>query len=144
SLRTAYARDEALIFLNELVPAAPDVPIQNAHLGGTNDYAEDAPADPALLVFIEAIKRGDPRTKHLWFDVTTAAKKDATPEQAKLVATRIRQLGVKRVLYGYDEATPGNTPLEGWKVFRQLPLSEKEFRIIAANVAPYIRPVPHR
>ena len=34
SLEAAYGRDEARVFLSELVPAAPDVVIQIAHMAG--------------------------------------------------------------------------------------------------------------
>jgi len=30
-------------------------------------------------------------------------------------------------------------PREGWAAFRQLPLTEDEFRTIAGNLAPYLR-----
>jgi hypothetical protein len=60
-------------------------------------------------------------------------------ESADLIATRIRQLGVERVLYGSDGAGGGNpTPREAWASFLQLPLSRDEFRTIANNVAPYM------
>jgi hypothetical protein len=78
----------------------------------------------------------------LWFDVTTVAS-TATPDQRNLLATRIRQLGVERVLYGSD-ATAGNNlaPRESWAAFRQVPLTPAEFRTIAGNVPPYLRPLP--
>ncbi len=60
-------------------------------------------------------------------------------EELALIARRIRELGVDRVLYGSDAAVPGNRPREGWASFRTLPLSEAEFRAIAGNVAPYMR-----
>ena len=44
----------------------------------------------------DAIEKGDPRTKNLWFDVTTVSDPNTSPEQAALVARRIRQIGVKR------------------------------------------------
>ncbi|MCI0456067.1 MAG: amidohydrolase family protein [Gemmataceae bacterium] len=135
--KMAYGRAEALIFLNELLPAAPDVAVQIAHLAGAGGY--DDQVDQALAVFVEAIAQGDPRTKQLWFDVTTVARSDAPPKQAALLATRIRQLGVQRILYGSDAATPDNPPREGWAKFRKLPLSEAEFRTIANNVPPYLR-----
>jgi hypothetical protein len=43
------------------------------------------------------------------------------------------------MLYGSDAALPGNTPRECWEVFRRLPLSEAEFGLIAASVAPHMR-----
>ena len=46
-------------------------------------------------------------------------------DKASLIATRIRQLGVGRLLYGSDGAGGGNlAPREAWAAFRQLPLSQ--------------------
>ena len=61
-------------------------------------------------------------------------------EKATLIAQRIREIGVERVLYGSDSANGGGlTPRAAWAAFRELPLSEEEFRTIATNVAPYMR-----
>jgi len=60
SAKIPYGADEARIFLNEIVPAAPDVPIQIAHLAGAGGYG-DPPVDEALSVFAEAIERGVPQ-----------------------------------------------------------------------------------
>ena len=49
---------------------------------------------------------------------------------------RVRQLGLKRILFGSDGAISGNTPQEHWTRFRQLPLSDAEFRTIESNIAP--------
>ena len=58
----------------------------------------------------------------------------------KLIASRIRQLGIDRVLFGSDAATGGNlAPREAWVEFQKVPLTEAEFRTIANNVAPYMR-----
>jgi glyoxylase-like metal-dependent hydrolase (beta-lactamase superfamily II)/predicted TIM-barrel fold metal-dependent hydrolase len=139
SRKVAYGRDEARVFLNEIVAAAPDVPIQIAHLAGAGGYA-DPLVDQALAVFVEAIEKGEPRAERLYFDVTTVALPDATADQAKLIATRIRQLGVRRVLYGSDAAAGTNLPpREGWAAFRKLPLTNAEFQTIAGNVPPYMR-----
>jgi predicted TIM-barrel fold metal-dependent hydrolase len=133
-----YGRDEALVFLNELLPAAPDVPVQIAHLAGAGDY--DTTTDAALNVFVEAIARHDPRVKNLWFDVTSVVLAGISPDKAKLVASRIRQIGLRRVLYGSDAHAGGNpAPREGWAAFRELPLTEAEFSTIAQNLAPYMR-----
>jgi predicted TIM-barrel fold metal-dependent hydrolase len=133
-----FGRDQARVFLTELLPAAPNVPVQIAHLCGAGDY--DALTDAALNVFVEAIAARDARVKNLWFDVTGVVRPNIATDKAKLVATRIRQIGTKRVLYGSDAAGFGNlTPREAWAAFWQLPLSEKEFKTIAENIAPYMR-----
>lgn len=136
---TPYGPESARVFLNELVPFAPDVPIQIAHLAGAGGYS-DPVVDQALQVFVDAIREHDPRTRRLWFDVTSVALPDASASDARLIATRIRQLGVRRVLYGSDAAAGGNlAPREGWAAFCKRPLSAGEFRIIASNAAPYLR-----
>ena len=112
-----------------------------AHLAGGGGY-DDLAADEALGVFAEAIARHDPRTKHLYFDVSGVIgfSLEMPPEKANLTATRIRQLGIDRILFGSDTATAGNfTPRQEWIAFRQLPLTDAEFRRIANNVAPYMR-----
>ena len=137
SKRLPYGRDEARIFLDSILPRAPDIAVQIAHLAGAGGY--DATTDSALAVFVDAITAHDPRVKQLWFDVTTVAR-NTTDDEAKLLATRIRQLGLDRVLYGSDGATGGNLPpKEAWAEFLKLPLTEAEFRTIANNVAPYMR-----
>jgi predicted TIM-barrel fold metal-dependent hydrolase len=137
SQKLPYGRDEARIFLDQLLPAAPDVNVQIAHLAGTGDYA-DPPVDAALSVFVEAIARNDPRTKRLYFDVTTSVPEHVPDDEAKLIAMRIRQLGVQRILYGSDAAAGGNLPpKEGWGAFCQIPLTDREFTAIANSLAPF-------
>jgi predicted TIM-barrel fold metal-dependent hydrolase len=135
--RLPYGRDEAVIFLNEVLPAAPDVPIQIAHLAGAGGFA-DPSIDPALRVFIEAIARNDARTRGLWFDVSGVVAAATTPEQAALIATRLKELGVQRILYGTD-GLGVNSARDGWASFLKLPLTDSEFGTIANNVAPYMR-----
>jgi hypothetical protein len=72
-------REEALVFLNELPPAAPYVTVQIAHMGGAGGI-EPTIFDEVLGVFVEAIAKADPRTKNLWFDVRFAPKRLSTSE----------------------------------------------------------------
>ena len=139
SAKIPYGVEEARIFLNEIVPAAPDVPIQIAHLAGAGGY-QDPLVDEAMSVFAEAIEKGDPRTKNLYFDVTTVVLPITDAKRLALIARRLRQVGVQRILYGSDAAAGGNLPpREGWAAFRRLPLTEAEFQTIASNVPPYMR-----
>jgi uncharacterized protein len=130
-------REEALLFLNELLPAAPDVPVQIAHMGGAGGF-EPTIFDDVLGVFVDAIAKGDPRTKNLWFDVTSVAVNPTQAAAARIVE-RIRQLGVHRILFGSDAPTPDNVPRITWAAFRKLPLTDAEFRTVETNVAPYMR-----
>ena len=67
--KLAYGREEARIFLNEILTAAPDIAVQIAHLCGAGGF-DDPSVDQALGVFVDAITNGDPRTKQLYFAVT--------------------------------------------------------------------------
>ena len=138
SRQRPYGAAQARVFLEQLLPLAPDIPVQVAHLAASGPGYDDPPAHAAMAVLGEAVERGDPRTGRLWFDVATVVSRTISSEGAALVARRIRQVGVERVLYGSDAATGDNLrPREGWAAFRRLPLQEEEFARIAENIAPY-------
>jgi predicted TIM-barrel fold metal-dependent hydrolase len=135
-----YGAAQARVFLDELLPLAPDIPVQVAHMAGTGPGYDDPRADSAMAFLAEAVASRDPRTRRLWFDVTTSADPDITPANAARLVARIRRVGVERILYGSDAYAGGNlAPREGWAAFRRLPLTEREFDRIARNVAPYLR-----
>jgi predicted TIM-barrel fold metal-dependent hydrolase len=131
TLEKDYGRKHAEAFLSQILPAAPDVPVQIAHFaGGGPGYT-----DEALEVYAEAIAAGDPRTKNLYFDFATVAD-GQTKEVLQKFAERIRQIGPKRVLYGTDLGPPAAR--QSWMNFRMtVPLTDEEFKTIAGNVAPY-------
>ncbi|HUF64848.1 MAG TPA: amidohydrolase family protein [Gemmatimonadaceae bacterium] len=136
--RRQYGADQARVFLNELLPAAPDVPVQIAHLAGAGGY--ETATDSALSVFTDAIARCDARMKNLWFDATTVVLPGMSVDVLQQIATRIRQIGVERVVYGSDAAaSPLTYPKAGWEAFRRIPLTAGEFHVIANNVAPHAR-----
>lgn len=136
-----YGREQAEIFLKELLPAAPDVVVQIAHFWGGNEFV---PA--ALDVFAGAVAAGDPRAKNLYFDLTeveAAAAITSNPsETMQAIARRIRQIGLKRILYGSDAAATSDAPptsLRWARLRHRLPLTNEELRVVAGNVAPYMR-----
>lgn len=138
-----YGAEEARVFLTKLLPAAAEVPVQIAHLAGSGGY--DAATDAALGVFADAIMRHDMRMKNVWFDVTAVVQPSLSASTLRQIATRIRQIGIERVLYGSDAAaSPDSYPRAGWAAFQRLPLNEAEFRLVASNVAPYMRGVAAR
>ncbi len=57
----AYGEKQARAFLDHLLPAAPDVTVQIAHLAEAGGY--DLGIDEALGVYANAIKAGDPRVR---------------------------------------------------------------------------------
>ena len=135
-----YGQKDAEVFLNQILPEAPNIPIQIAHLAGAGPGL-DPNSQKALVVLADAVSAGDPRTRNLYFDVATSVTMQTSAEDAKFIADRLRQIGLNRIFYGSDMAILGNpTARQGWGAFRgMLPLTEAEFRTIANNVAPYMR-----
>lgn len=138
SRQRPYGARVARTFLNELLPAAPSVPVQIAHLAGAGGY-DDPLVDEALAVFAEAVANHDPRMANVYFDVSGVAGLGEWTGKASRIAVRIRQLGVSRILYGSDGAVEEYLPHKMWTYFRQLPLTDAEFTTIENNVAPYMR-----
>lgn len=138
SLERPYGAEQAKVFLEQLLPLAPDIPVQVAHLAGSGPGYDDPAADTVMGVLAAAVERRDPHTRRLWFDVATLAAPNLPAAQAAQLVKRIRQVGTARILYGSDAAV-GDTPRprEGWAAFRQLPLTETELTQIAGNLAPY-------
>jgi predicted TIM-barrel fold metal-dependent hydrolase len=116
TLRRRYGAEQAQSLLNDVIPEAPDVAIQIAHLAGAGGY-DDPSVDRAVEVFVDAIAKGDVRTTHLYFDVSGVAGLGRWTEKAQLIASRIRQLGVQRVLYGSDGTADLLRPREACQRF---------------------------
>ena len=74
--------------------------------------------------------------KNVYFDACGIAIPGMWEDKASLIAERIRQIGIERVLYGSDAPTPDNLPKAALERFHRLPLTKDEFRAIENNVAP--------
>ncbi|MFL5472962.1 MAG: amidohydrolase family protein, partial [Gemmatimonadales bacterium] len=140
SRKRPYGPMQARAFLEQLLPQAPDIPVQVAHLAGTGPGYDDPPADSVMAFLADAVHRKDPRTRHLWFDLAGIMDSSVTPAQAARMVQRIRRAGVDRILYGSDAAVlKAMQPREEWAAFRRLPLTPAEFENIARNIAPYLQ-----
>jgi predicted TIM-barrel fold metal-dependent hydrolase len=128
-----YGAKEARVFLEALLPAAPSVTVQIAHLAGGGKYARAV--DEAVGVYAHALQRGDPRVRHLFFDASIL---EPSTESATLIVKRMRQIGMDRILFGSDMPFPGNGPREYLERWRKLPLTPEEFQRIESNIAPYL------
>lgn len=140
SMNIPYGREDATIFLEQVLPAAPDVIVQLAHMAGAGPGFPQG-ANDAMGVYADAIAANDPRTRRLYFDVTTALAPNSTPADAEAIAARIRQIGAERFLFGADLFLGGNPePAAAWALFSErMPLTPAELRTIARNTAPYLR-----
>jgi predicted TIM-barrel fold metal-dependent hydrolase len=90
SLKRPYGPDEARILLEKLLPLAPAIPVQIAHFAGSGPGYEDPAAGTVMEVLAEAVARGDPRTRNVWFDIATIVGREPPPETAALIGRRVR------------------------------------------------------
>jgi predicted TIM-barrel fold metal-dependent hydrolase len=134
-----YGATDARIFLDQIVPHAPDIDIVVAHLGASGPgYTPQH--DEVLAVFAAAAERNDPRMKNLYFDVSSNVTQEITPADATLVTQRLRQLGIQRILYGSDLTAVGGSIAKAWEIFRtKLPLTPVEVQQIASNRTRFAR-----
>jgi uncharacterized protein len=137
--RGQFLPKHARIILDSLFAAAPDIPIQIAHMGSSSGQPDETTA-----VFADAIVAKDPRAKNLYFDITQTVLTDDSQSAAQLagIATALRRIGLERIFFGTDMTLPpgGNPPpREHWKAVRKLPLTDAELRVLASNVPPYMK-----
>lgn len=127
---------QAEILLAQVLPAAPDIVVQIAHMAGSDPGWND----DALAVLADAVAKGAPHTERLYFDLATVTENQSYDRLAQL-ARRIRQIGVSRILFGSDGAFGGRTtPRQQWGIFQgMVPLSEAEIATIARNTAPHVK-----
>jgi uncharacterized protein len=129
-------RQQAIAFLNEILPVTPDITVQIAHMAGDTSYPESS--DAAMEIFGNAIAAGDTRTRNLYFDFAVLGRFDKATE-TRLIK-RMRQIGMNRILNASDRTGVKNpSPRENWKLFLQLPLTNAEFKTVAGNVMPYLK-----
>ena len=130
---------DARTFIAEVLPMAPDVTVQIAHLGGSGPRLNPG-TEEAMLVLAEAASRGDAVMKNVHFDIATNIHPGSSAEWAAFMTARMRQIGMSRLLYGSDLATGGNAlPAEYWRALRERSgLTASEVGTIARNVAPYL------
>ncbi len=127
-------RADAEVVLQRLLPLAPQVPVQLAHFAGGGSFGEGA--DLALLTFIPAIKAKSKTVANLYFDIAVVVSARQPLWMRTRIAERIREVGIKRILYGTD----GTRAAENWAELRTLlPLTVDEFAVVQTNRLPVFR-----
>lgn len=150
-----YGVREANVFLDRLLPAAPDVTVVVAHMGGWGGY--DKATDSALATLAGTCAAVPEPCRRLFVDLAfTVLPKGAAeapprtavrmladaqrnfPEANDRLAERIRTIGIDHVLFATD--WPAMTPADTAEAIRQsLPLKSEEIERILANQAPYLK-----
>ncbi|HZG46934.1 MAG TPA: amidohydrolase family protein [Allosphingosinicella sp.] len=135
TLDPKYGAAHSRIFMREILPAAPNIPIQIAHMAGAGTYVHD----DALEVFSDAVARKERLTRNLYFDLTGTIDEKTPEAKISQLVTRLRQIGVERLLFGSD-MHPNPDIKSAWAIFRgRVSLTDAEIRAIADNEAPYMR-----
>jgi predicted TIM-barrel fold metal-dependent hydrolase len=134
--RGGFGRAEVRTFLRDVMSAAPDIPVQIAHL--SNGFV----SPDALSAFADARAANDPLARNLYFDLSPGRFKGIDPAVGRFMADAIRKIDLEHVVYASDEQ-PGDdhvpTAVHWKEMGAALPLTPDEFRAIADNVTPYIR-----
>lgn len=149
-----HGRRNAQVFMEKVMPAASDVSVQIAHLGGWGGY--DRATDETLSTFAKICEEHPDSCRKLYFDISavvlppTYAKaapgsedrllwdeqKDFTDGSERL-ATNLRRIGLSRILFGTD--WPETTANEYIPALRHgLRLSPAEINRVFNNAAPYL------
>lgn len=134
-----FGPEDVWLLLAQVVPRAPNTEIVIAHLGfaGPGYPPEN---DAIMAAFGQAALRSDPNMRNIYFDVATNVTVETTSEEAALVARRLREVGIERVLYGSDLSPPGGSIRAGWEIFRgKIPFTQAEFDELAGNRTRFAR-----
>lgn len=142
-----FGAPDAEAFLGEVLPAAPDVPVQMAHMAGPGGFGPGTRA--SARVFAAALEEHPERTRNLLFDLSGVPHPKSLARGDTALARRIeelnrafletaREIGFDRIVYGSDyPAISTARYVEGLR--ESLPLSEAEFRDLVDDAAPYLR-----
>ena len=139
-----YGYEDAELFITEIIPSAPEVTIQIAHLGGPSGYTDAT--DGASGAFLDAFEAHHEGFTNVYFDLAEVMihpnRADGNEELENMIQEsnnnaekRIEQLGVHRVLIASDWIA--DTSDEYRKSMRDLPLSDELIHELRENTAPY-------
>ena len=123
---------EAELFIDEVLPSAGENWVQIAHAAGGMPDKDHA---GSLKVFADHIERDDPVTRHLLFDVAYVPSPEEDDTVVAALATQLRRLGMKRLLFAsdFDVITPVTEI--GW--LKRLGFSPAEMDTLRENCAPW-------
>ncbi len=134
-------------FIDSILPAAPDIPIQIAHLGGDSQY--DAAARRAAESFRTAFQDHPRRTANVLFDLALVPLPEELARGDSAVAAQIRsmneafaamaaELGPDRIVFGsdYPEVSVADY-LAGIRT--ALPMDSAAITDLLDDPAPYLR-----
>ena len=133
-----YGAADIRRFVEQVLPAARDTPVQIAHAAGWSGI--DPATLSALGAFADEIEANPQRFRHVWFDLSGVwTDKTSASDKHALVAL-IRRIGVQHFLAASDWPYNGDNLADYYnRVYPELPLTQSEWTVIRGNVAPYAR-----
>lgn len=136
--RMDYGAPDVQRFVEDVLPAAGDTPVQIAHVGGWGGL--DAATLSALGAFADAIETNPQRFRHVWFDLSGVWSDKSSDAGKQSLVALIRRIGLKHFLPGSDWPYNGDNLADYYdRVYPELPLTQRQWEIIRRNVAPYAR-----
>ncbi|MDX1579528.1 MAG: amidohydrolase family protein [Gemmatimonadota bacterium] len=143
--RAAYGRRAVETFVEEVLPSAPDVPVQVAHLAGDGGF--DEATREAVDAFAAAIEDRPEVTRRLFFDYsatpipTALARGDSAllervHEMNRMVMASLRKIAPERLVYGSDWPAISAPVYLG--IRSSLDLDEEELAALLEGAAPYL------
>jgi len=132
-----YGAEEAQAFVDRVLPAAADIPVQLAHGGGWGGL--DQGTLDALEVYVAAMERGAAGSRQLVIDLAMLTLGEETPLALREhAAALIRRAGLVRFVMGSDWPAVFRPQAHEAYLRQQLPLSDQEWDVIVGNKAPYL------
>jgi predicted TIM-barrel fold metal-dependent hydrolase len=136
--RIDYGAPDIWRFVENVLPAAGNTPVQIAHAAGWGGI--DQATLSALSAFADAIQANPRRFRHVWFDLSGVWTDKSSAADKQLVVALIRRIGLQHFLPGSDWPYNGDNLADYYnRVYPELPLTQKEWAIIRKSVAPYAR-----
>jgi predicted TIM-barrel fold metal-dependent hydrolase len=144
---SGYGRREAQIFIRTVLPEAPDVTVQVAHMAGPGMFGTSTVE--AMKAFEQAIQDDAAAVENVVFDLgaVTADPEDALAQgdtaraesyrkTHRRTARWIKRVGPDRIVFGADYFA--RSVPEYVATLRDLPLDDDLLRAVFDNTAPYL------
>lgn len=144
--REDFGRRDVEAFVDEVIPAAPDIPVQVAHMGGNSRF--DSATVRSFDALADAMEEHPERMDDVYFDMGLVpfpeqrARGDTARQRIyrrwnRRFAEAVRRVGPDRVVFGtdYPEARPGQYAR---RLRQSLPLTPAEIQDLFDDRAPYL------
>jgi predicted TIM-barrel fold metal-dependent hydrolase len=133
-----YGAADIRRFVEQVLPAAGDTPVQIAHAAGWSGI--DPATLSALGAFADKIEANPQRFRHVWFDLSGVWTDKTSASDKQALVALIRRIGVQHFLAASDWPYNGDNLADYYnRVYPELPLTRSEWTVIRSNVAPYAR-----